>query len=61
MHVELAMDWAHPSSFIVASSRADLLSWSAPFFHFEELGFLTVKGLARPVKPLNVVRLRDPA
>ena len=27
----------------------------------EELGLLTVKGLARPVRPLNVVRLRDPA
>ncbi len=27
----------------------------------EELGLLTVKGLARPVKPLNVVRLRDAA
>jgi hypothetical protein len=26
----------------------------------EELGLLTVKGMARPVKPLNVVRLRDP-
>jgi adenylate cyclase len=27
----------------------------------EELGRLTVKGLPRPVKPLNVVRLRGPA
>jgi class 3 adenylate cyclase/putative methionine-R-sulfoxide reductase with GAF domain len=27
----------------------------------EELGLLTVKGLARPVRPLNIVRLRDPA
>ncbi len=26
----------------------------------EEMGLLTVKGLARPVKPLNVLRLRDP-
>jgi class 3 adenylate cyclase/putative methionine-R-sulfoxide reductase with GAF domain len=26
----------------------------------EELGLLTVKGLARPVKPLSIVRLRDP-
>ena len=26
----------------------------------EELGLLTVKGMARPVKPLNVVRLREP-
>lgn len=27
----------------------------------EEMGLLAVKGLARPVKPLNVLRLRDPA
>jgi class 3 adenylate cyclase len=27
----------------------------------EEVGLLTVKGLARPVKVLNIVRLRDPA
>jgi class 3 adenylate cyclase len=27
----------------------------------EDMGLLAVKGLARPVKPLNVLRLRDPA
>ena len=27
----------------------------------EEVGLLAVKGLARPVKPLNIVRLRDAA
>jgi hypothetical protein len=27
---------------------------------FEELGLLTVTGLARPVKPLNVVTFQDP-
>ena len=32
-----------------------------PLLEVEELGLLTVKGLARPVKPLNVVRLRDAA
>ncbi len=27
----------------------------------EEVGLLAIKGLARPVKALNIVRLRDPA
>jgi class 3 adenylate cyclase len=32
-----------------------------PLLEVEEMGLLTVKGLARPVRALNVVRLRDPA
>jgi class 3 adenylate cyclase len=37
-----------------------LLSELEQLLEIEEVGSLTVKGLARPVKALNVVRLRDP-
>ena len=38
-----------------------LLPEVEPLLEIEEAGLLAVKGLARPVKALNIVRLRDPA